>query len=598
MLTNRAFELLAPKPIQLPSEWAEENIYLPAEITNHAGKFNCDLNPYIKAPLDSIADINTKRLVLMFATQAGKTTIQSILSIWLAIHRSQPQLWVFPSSSMATAFSKERLQKIMRNCDALKSYFPENEKDHFTNLSMMFKCCTISLTGSFAENAVSSRPVGNLFIDEQDCIKNEHANSAGSVSLALERVKSFGENSLVVMASSPTVESQSGELIADNFKDTNQNHFHVCCLKCEHLAPIDFSNEEKFHVVWEREKDSQGITDINKACNSARLKCPKCGELFTDSEKHQMMLHPKSKWIEANPKGREGWIGFHASSLMSTWVKMADGVRQFYQAKNSVNQLRAFTNGFLAQTFYHTTSDEVDAVDLSNLESEFEKGQMIPNAQHIVLCDVQKYSFPTIVLARDEAGCFFVVDWQVASGFNDIAAIQERYEAEFVLMDCRFNTGTILEECFNRNWIPARAFKTMTGFYDMQPVNPDVGKKEKYGKRIFEFRWNKQNFTREWFSHRSGATGNFFLYRYSEFELKKELCSEVEVELQDKRTGKTKWEFRKTYAHEHASDNVCLGIAFFNFLKAEQYVPKSKKPVDKKPSIEMKNQNIVSGIGL
>ena len=36
-------------------------------------------------------------------------------------------------------------------------------------------------------------------------------NSAGSVSLALERVKSFGENSLVVMASSPTVESQSGD---------------------------------------------------------------------------------------------------------------------------------------------------------------------------------------------------------------------------------------------------------------------------------------------------------------------------------------------------------------------------------------------------
>jgi hypothetical protein len=587
MLLNRAFELIEPKPIVPPSEWAKENIYFPSEITNYAGKFNLNLNPFIQKPLDSVVDINTKRVILNFASQVGKTTIQSILSIWLAIHRSQPQLWVFPTSSLATSFSKERLQKLMANCDAIKPYLPDNQKDHFTNLSMMLKCCTISLTGSNQPHLVKSRPIGNLFIDEQDSIKHEHSDHSGSVSLAIERTKSF-DNSLIVMASTPSIESNTGELIADNFRQSNQQYFHVACLDCGHLAPIDFSNEEKFHVVWDRIKDATNKTDVNKACLSARIKCPKCGSLFNDEQKHQMLLHPNSQWIAENPNGNDGWEGFHANSLMSAWIKIGEGVRQFYQAKGSVNALRGFTNGFLAQTFYHTTEEAPDAINLTDLESEYEKGQIPPKCQTICLVDVQKYEFKVVVLAKDETGCFFIIDWIPDSmGFNQIQEISDRYKCEHTLIDARFNTQVILKECESRNWIPSRAFQTMTGFFDMQPISPEVGRKEKYGKKIYEFRWNKLEFSRQFFRMRNGEQGNFFLYKNAEYELKKELCAEVEIQTEDKKTGRTKYIIKKIYSHEHASDNTCLGISFFNFLNGQKPIENKvdEKPINKKPII-------------
>ena len=141
----------------------------------------------------------------------------------------------------------------------------------------------------------------------------------------------------------------------------------------------------------------------------------------------------------------------------------------------------------------------------------------------------------------------------------------------------------VYKECYERGWLPCKGFAQMNVFYDFVNLDIEQGKKTNFSrKRIFQMNINKEHYTREFFKHRSGSTGAFYIYQDAPYELKRQLCSEVEVSRTNKQTGKEKFSFRQLYKHNHALDATIYCLAFIDYFRGHN-ITRQKQTVKRKP---------------
>jgi len=580
-LTDKALEIFTPKGAQTVSEWASENIVIPSSISNFGGRYQ-NINKYTEEPLNRAGEIGCERLVLCYGTQCSKTISQALILLHSVATNPRPSMVVFPSADLGRRYSIDRLQKIIEASPSLHEYLPESGDD-YTNMNMRLKPCTISIVGAGVPSSLSSASIGCLIVDEVDQLPDSHTNTNGSLSLCLQRTKMYGHNATTVLASTPTCASESGETIWDQFLLTDQRYYEIPCLECGALNKVHFSDTSKFHVVFDTSKDEQGIIDVKTAMDTARLKCPACGSTFNDSQKHSMINDDRAKWVSNNPNGYKGWYGYNAHTLLNSMVTMAEGVRLFLASKESTNQLQSFINNYCAEPYIHTVDDAPNPIDLDNIQSEYEQGAIIKDALYFVACDVQMLYIPAVVIAQTPDGTQHLVDWQECGGFNDVAELQRKYNAEQVIIDAGYNSKVVYKECHDRGWIPCRGFAQMQVFYDFVNLDIEQGKASKYSrKRVYQMNINKEHYAREFFRHRSGFTGAFYIYKNAPYELKRQLCSEVEVSRTNKQTGREQFSFRQIYKNNHALDAVVYAQAFIDYFKGHN-ITKQKAAGKRKP---------------
>lgn len=330
---NKALNVFEPPPDLTISEWADEYRFLSPESSAEPGRWDTSRAPYQKEIMDSVKSDEIESIVLMTSAQVGKTEIIQNITGYFIHYDPAPILNVQPTLEMAETYSKDRLATMIRDTPVLRTLVDPagSKKSGNTLRKKNFPGGHITLAGSNSPASLASRPVRIVLFDEVDRFPPSSGTEGDPVSLGRKRTTTFF-NRKIVLVSTPTIRGASR--IENAFKKSDQRKYFVPCPSCGHSQTLDFKR-----IKWE-----------NDDPETAQLACEGCGVLIPHSEKKEMI--EKGEWRAMNPSAEKS-AGFHLNELYSPWRTWADVVKDFLEAKDDPEQLKAFINTSLGETWEH-----------------------------------------------------------------------------------------------------------------------------------------------------------------------------------------------------------------------------------------------------
>lgn len=319
------------------SQWADKNRRLSSESSAEVGKWRTSRTPYMFDILDSFTDPKVEHIVVVAASQVGKSEAINNMIGYCIDQDPGPILLVEPLVENAKSYSKERIAPMIRETKCLrKAVAPPKSRDSGnTVLQKAFMGGMLTLTGSTESQALCSRPIRYLFGDERD----RWAASAGSEGdpwgLATARTRTF-YNRKMVEVSTPTVKGASK--IAESFETGTKERWKSRCPHCGEYSEIKFKHIHYDHKSIGTDENDEKIYEIWNIFYS----CPICGGVSTE---HEIKKQP-AKWIAEAPdavklhKTRSFWL----TAWVSPWATWHDIILQFLQAGHDSAKLQVVYN--------------------------------------------------------------------------------------------------------------------------------------------------------------------------------------------------------------------------------------------------------------
>ena len=310
------------------TQWSSKYRVLSRESSAHYGKFKPFA--YQIEPMNAISDNRKNKVILLFASQLGKSEMINN-AIGYFIHQEPSTiLFMLPNENDAEDYSKRRLAPMFRDCFVLDELINANEANN-TILIKNYKGGNLALVGSNSVSKLASKPIKILLIDEAD--RCEATKEGSAIKLAEKRTITYADRKIVI-SSTPTLKDSS-QIIAE-FKNSDQRYFYVKCPYCGYAQTLDFNR-----VVWEKDDFKNPLFD------SVRYSCLGCGALLNESEKNKMVQN--GEWIVKNPNSLTA--GFFLNAIYSPFFTMKEIVKDFYESKDDQNKLQTFINTIEARAF-------------------------------------------------------------------------------------------------------------------------------------------------------------------------------------------------------------------------------------------------------
>ncbi len=161
-----------------------------------------------------------------------------------------------------------------------------------------------------------------------------------------------------------------------DFEVSDKRRFHVPCGQCGAFQALRWEQ-----VKWDKRTDDKG-TATEHLPETALYQCEHCGELWTDAERWAAV--EKGKWRATAPF--RGIAGFHLNQFYSPWVKLADVVREFLNARGRPELLQPWTNTVLGEPW----EEQGDTVEAEGLKSHIEDYEpyALPDGVHFATAGV------------------------------------------------------------------------------------------------------------------------------------------------------------------------------------------------------------------
>ena len=324
------------------SEWADTRRRLSPEVAAEPGQWYTTRAEYLRGVMDAFSDPRVHTVVMMTSAQVGKT---SVLENVLGYHIDQdpaPILLVQPTLEMAEGFSKERLAPMFRDtvCLAEKVGDPKTRDGGNTLRHKVFPGGYVALAGANSPASLAGRPIRIAMLDETDRFPATAGVEGDPASLARKRSTTFWNRKLGLF-STPTVKGASRIEVA--FEAGDQRRYFVPCPHCAHAQILTWKQ-----VQWD-EGDSA----------TALYYCEHCGAGWNDGERRGAVR--LGQWVAGAPF--RGTASFHLNELYSGWVRLADTVQNFLEAKKYPDQLRVWVNTALGESW----EDEGEKLDATGL---------------------------------------------------------------------------------------------------------------------------------------------------------------------------------------------------------------------------------------
>lgn len=352
-LLREVVKLVAPPSKIKTSEWADQNRRLP-ETAAERGQWRTDRTPYLKVPMDACDQPGVTDVIMMFASQVGKTEVLlNVLGKTIDCDPC-PCMLVEPTDEFVKDFSKDRLAPMLNDTPCLRKKVREAKAKDVDNTikRKLFPGGHLTLTGANSPAGLASRPIRKLLMDEIDRFPASAGTEGDPVAIAEKRTTTFW-NALRVKSSSPTIKGESR--IAKEFEKGTKERWYITCPGCG----------EPQTYRW-------GALDFQ----TVKMACGACGELFGEQ---QWKMQP-GRWIpdavieqrdvlrsqyEAkeitaeelenslvvlfNEPVKSSVRSFHLSSMASPWLSWAAMIQEWKDAQGDPEQLQVFTNTRLAE---------------------------------------------------------------------------------------------------------------------------------------------------------------------------------------------------------------------------------------------------------
>ncbi|MCH5207552.1 MAG: phage terminase large subunit family protein [Oscillospiraceae bacterium] len=317
------------------AQWADKNRRLTSESSAEVGKWRTSRTPYMLDILNSFTDPRIEHIVVVAASQVGKSELLNNMIGYCIDQDPGPILLVQPTVDDVKRYSEMRIAPMIRETPCLKGKVadPKTRDGANTRRQKAFPGGVLVMTGSNVPHDLSSMPIRYLFGDERD----RWAKSAGSEGdpweLAKARLRTF-YNRKMVEVSTPTIKGASA--IEKSYQIGTMERWLTKCPHCGEYKEIRFEN-----IRYDHEESENGNEKIFSIQN-IRYICSVCGAI---SDEHTMKSQP-AKWEASAPnaltehKTRSFWL----TAWVSPWATWKDIILQFLQAGHDSSKLQVVYN--------------------------------------------------------------------------------------------------------------------------------------------------------------------------------------------------------------------------------------------------------------
>lgn len=351
-LLRDSFKLLSPPPKITLSEWADRYRFLSQGAAAEPGRWKTDRAPYQREPMDAITDAHTRKIVLMWGAQMGKTDCALLNTVGYYMHYDPaPIMMLQPTVDMAQTVSKNRLAPMLRDTPVLTELVQDKSRTgNNTILEKQFPGGYITLQGANSPASLASRPIRVLLADEIDRYPPSAGKEGDPLLLAEKRTTTFW-NSKIVVTSTPTTKGTSA--VEREYNESTMEVWNVPCPSCGAFQPL----------TWKKIKfDSDGIREGTKT--DVYCECEVCKTVSTESE--WKMVQKRGKYIATYPEREvRGFFINGLSSPFTEWKKIAaDFVKAVDESKKgNMDPLKTWTNTVMAET-WDEAGEQVDDNEL------------------------------------------------------------------------------------------------------------------------------------------------------------------------------------------------------------------------------------------
>jgi phage terminase large subunit GpA-like protein len=360
-VASRGEMRLTPPPNLTASEWADEKRMLSAEASAEPGPWRTSRVPYLRGILDALSDSDIETVVLMTASQVGKTEVVNNLVGYHIDQDPAPMLILLPTELLGHAWSKDRLAPMLRDTPVLQGKVaPVKSRDSGnTILHKRFSGGHLTIAGANSAANLAMRPIRILACDEVDRYPASAGTEGDPVALAYKRTSTFW-NRKRLLTSTPTIKGFSR--IEAAYDESDQRRFWMPCPHCDTYQVFKWAN-----VKWES-------NDPGTACYA----CDECGTLLEETDKLGMLR--RGEWRAERPGGRTA--GFHLSALYSPWARWEELVEDFLAAKGHPERLKVWVNTVLGET-WEESGERISIEDLERPGRREEYGRDPRNPEDV-----------------------------------------------------------------------------------------------------------------------------------------------------------------------------------------------------------------------
>lgn len=317
------------------SQWADKNRRLTSESSAEVGKWRTSRTPYMLDILDSFTDPLIEHIVVVAASQVGKSETINNMVGYCIDQDPGPILLIQPTIDDVKRYSEMRIAPMIRETRCLKRKVadPKSRDAANTKRQKSFPGGVLVMTGSNVAHDLSSMPIRYVFGDERD----RWAKSAGSEGdpweLAVARTRTF-YNKKLVEVSTPTVKGASA--IENSYNLGTMERWKTACPHCGEYVEVTFDNIRfEYEAAEKGDKKIFHITELFYVC-------PECGGI---SDEHMMKSQP-AKWVATVPEAKEHHKtrSFWLTAWVSPWATWESIILQFLQAGTDSAKLQVVYN--------------------------------------------------------------------------------------------------------------------------------------------------------------------------------------------------------------------------------------------------------------
>jgi phage terminase large subunit GpA-like protein len=331
---HNALVAMEPPDDLTVTEWAEKKRRLSSEASAEPGAWRTERTPYLREPMNAFTDPRVKRIVMVAASQVGKSEFINNCIGYIIDEDPGSILFVHPTGVDAKEYSKLRIAPMIRDCPTLRKRVsdPKSRDSGNTILQKTYPGGILTMCGSTEAHSLASKPIRYVLGDERDRWASSAGNEGDPWDLAMARQTTF-YNAKAVEVSTPTVKGASA--IEASFADGTMERWKTQCPHCGGWHEIRFQD-----IRYEHEEK---IIAGKKTFKVLRVMyvCPECACI---SDEHTMKNQP-ARWEAENPDAyANGCRSFWLNAFVSAWASWESIILKYLRAIGSTKKLQVVYN--------------------------------------------------------------------------------------------------------------------------------------------------------------------------------------------------------------------------------------------------------------
>jgi len=285
------------------------------------GPYGWKYHPWVREILDSPAPFN----YAMKAAQLGVTEVAINRALYVIDRLHRDVLYVLPTATNASDFSKARFNTALALSPYLRSLFHSTDTVNLKQAGAN----NLYIRGSRGDSNLKSIPVSDLVLDEVDEM------SQSQIWLALERLSGQIEKH-VWGISTPTIPNFG---IHKLYRTSTQEHFFFSCPCCGRTTEL----------IWPDCVEIIGETVADPRCHESFLRCKECKGRLEHRTKPEWLS--KAAWRSTIPNGNPDIRGFQISQLYSSTVSPGEMVVAYHRGRGDEAAAAEFSTSKLGVPF-------------------------------------------------------------------------------------------------------------------------------------------------------------------------------------------------------------------------------------------------------